>query len=37
MMFLFVFAHPDDETIACAGTTHKLIQLITLVSRLLLP
>ncbi len=26
MTFLFVFAHPDDETVACAGTIHKLIQ-----------
>jgi LmbE family N-acetylglucosaminyl deacetylase len=26
MTFLFVFAHPDDETVACAGTIYKLIQ-----------
>ncbi len=26
MTFLFVFAHPDDETVACAGTIHKLVQ-----------
>lgn len=26
MKFLFVFAHPDDETIACAGTIHQLSQ-----------
>jgi len=26
MTFLFVFAHPDDETVACAGTIHKLVK-----------
>lgn len=24
--YLFIFAHPDDETVACAGTLHKLVQ-----------
>lgn len=26
MKYLFVFAHPDDETVACAGTLHKLVE-----------
>jgi LmbE family N-acetylglucosaminyl deacetylase len=26
MKYLFIFAHPDDETIACAGTIKKLIE-----------
>lgn len=26
MKYLFLFAHPDDETVACAGTLHKLIE-----------
>jgi N-acetylglucosamine malate deacetylase 2 len=26
MKYLFLFAHPDDETVACAGTLHKLVQ-----------
>jgi N-acetylglucosamine malate deacetylase 2 len=25
MKYLFIFAHPDDETIACAGTIKKLV------------
>ncbi len=25
MKHLFIFAHPDDETVACAGTLHKLV------------
>lgn len=27
MTFLFVFAHPDDETVACAGTISQLVKL----------
>lgn len=26
MKYLFLFAHPDDETVACAGTMHLLAQ-----------
>lgn len=26
MKYLFLFAHPDDETVACAGTMHLLSQ-----------
>jgi N-acetylglucosamine malate deacetylase 2 len=26
MKFLFIFAHPDDESVACAGTIHQLVQ-----------
>ena len=26
MKYLFLFAHPDDETVACAGTLHKLVE-----------
>lgn len=26
MKYLFVFAHPDDETVACAGTIKRLIE-----------
>jgi len=26
MTFCFVFAHPDDETVACAGTMHQLVE-----------
>jgi len=26
LKYLFIFAHPDDETVACAGTLHKLVQ-----------
>jgi LmbE family N-acetylglucosaminyl deacetylase len=26
LKFLFIFAHPDDETVACAGTILQLIQ-----------
>jgi LmbE family N-acetylglucosaminyl deacetylase len=26
MTFLFIFAHPDDETVACAGTIHQLVE-----------
>jgi len=26
MLFLFIFAHPDDETVACAGTILQLVK-----------